>query len=66
VVGRGFALLQQRVVLVRYESPAYFVPLPEGQVLSMIVVEERVLRGQPPEVAAEENPVSMISPTKWS
>ena len=28
----GFAPLPQRVVLVRYESPAYFVPLPEGWV----------------------------------
>jgi hypothetical protein len=62
----GFALLPQRVVLVRYESPAYFVPLPEGQVPSTIVVKGRVLRGQPPEVAAEESSVSMISPTKWS
>ena len=62
----GFGLLPQRVVLVRYESPAYFVPLPEGQVPSTIVVKGRVLRGQPPEVAAEENSVSMISPMKWS
>ena len=62
----GFALLPQRVFLVRYESPAYFVPLPEGQVLSTIVVKERVLRGQPPEVVAEENSVSVISPTKWN
>ena len=62
----GLALLPQRVVLVRYEWPAYFVPLPEGQVLSTIIVKERVLLGQPPQVAAEENSVSMISPTKWS
>ena len=62
----GFALLLQRVVLVRYESPAYFVPLPEGQVPSTIVLNERVLREQPPEVAAEENSVLMISPMKWS
>jgi len=55
----GFALIPQRVVLVRYESPAYFVPLPEGQVQSTIVVIWRVLGGQPPEVAAEENSVSM-------
>jgi len=62
----GFALLPQRVVLVRYESPAYFIPLPEGQVQSTIVVTGRVFRGQPPEVVAEENSVSMISPTKRS
>ena len=64
--GEGFALLPQRVVLVPYKSPVYFVPLPEGQVPSTIVVKGRVLRGQPPEEAAEESSVSMISPTKWS
>ena len=63
---KGFALLPEGVVLVRYESPAYFVPLPEGQVLLTIVVRERRLWGQPPEVAAVENSVLMISPTKWS
>jgi len=62
----GFARLPQLVVLVQYESPAYFVPLPEGQVPSKIVVKGRVLRGQPLEVAAEVSSVSMISPTKWS
>jgi len=62
----GFAMIPQRVVLVRYESLAYFVPLPEGQVPSTIMVKGMGLRGQPPEVAAEENSVSIISPTKWS
>jgi len=62
----GFALLPQRVVLIQYESPAYFVPLPEGQVQSTIVVKVGVLQGQPPEVAAVENSVSMISRTRWS
>jgi len=62
----GSALLPQRVVLVQYESPAYFVQLPEGQVPSTIVVTGRVLRGLPPEVAAEERSVLMISLTKWS
>jgi len=61
-----FVLLPLRVVLVLYESPAYFVLLPEGQVPSTIVVKGRGLRGQPPEVAAEENSVSIISPMKWS
>jgi len=58
---KGFALLPQRVVLVRYISLPYFVPLPKGQVQSAIVVRERALRGQPPEMAAEENSLSMIS-----
>jgi len=60
----GFALLPQRVVLVRYKSPAYYVPLREGQVELTIVVTGRVLREQPPEMGAEENSVSMISLTK--
>jgi len=61
----GFALLPQRVVLIRYESPVYFVLLPEGQVPSTIVVKGSLFRGQPPEVGAEENSVTMISQTKW-
>jgi len=60
----GFALVPQKVVLVRYESAAYCVPLPEGQVPSTIVVKGMVLRGQPLGVVAEESSVSMISPTK--
>jgi len=62
----GFTLLPQRAILVRYKSPAYFVLLPEGQVPSTIVVKGTALQGPPPEVAAEENSVLMISPTKWS
>ena len=60
----GFALVPQRVVLLRYESPAYFVPLPEGRVQSTSVVKGRVFPGQSPEVAAEANSVLMISLTK--
>ena len=62
----GFALLPHRVILVRYGSLAYFVPLPKGQVPPTIMVRGRGLRGQPLEGAAVENSVSMISPMKWS